>query len=61
LNPRALLLIRKSNQGDAPASISPGLLMPFDGQSSVTIEAGGSVTPSAQRDRDGPHRDQAEK
>jgi lysophospholipase L1-like esterase len=29
-----------------PASLSPGLLMPalFDGQSSVTIEAGGSVT-----------------
>jgi lysophospholipase L1-like esterase len=29
-----------------PASISPGLLMPalFDGQSSVTIEAGGSAT-----------------
>jgi hypothetical protein len=29
-----------------PASISPGLLMPvlFDGQSAVTIEAGGSVT-----------------
>lgn len=29
-----------------PASVSPGLLMPvtFDGQSSVTIEAGGSVT-----------------